>query len=59
MTVYNLHASILAQKSPIFWDMFSLPLTANPQGLNEHNAILLEGITCEEFDDLLQWIYKM
>jgi len=59
MTVYNLHTSILIQKSPIFRDMFELPQLENPQGLNETNAILLEGVTCEEFEDLLQWIYKM
>jgi hypothetical protein len=58
-TVYNVHRSILAQKSTVFKDMFALPDTPHPQGSDETNPIILEDVTCQEFDDLLEWIYKM
>lgn len=40
--------------------MFALPDKSDvPQGSNEEHAIFLEGVTREEFGDLLEWIYKM
>jgi hypothetical protein len=39
--------------------MFGLPVTSNPQGSDEMNPIVFEGVTRQEFDDLLEWIYKM
>jgi hypothetical protein len=60
-TLYRVHRGVLIQKSPIFRDMFALPSAENqqPEGTHQDNPIFLEQVTSEEFDDLLQWIYKM
>jgi hypothetical protein len=60
-TLYRVHRGLLIQKSPIFRDMFALPSAGNqqPEGTHQGNPIFLEQVTSEEFDDLLQWIYKM
>jgi len=50
---------VLAGKSAVFKDMFTLPDTPDLQGATENNPLVLDYVTCQEFDYLLKWIYKM
>ncbi|KAH7919742.1 hypothetical protein BV22DRAFT_998470, partial [Leucogyrophana mollusca] len=59
---YNIHRSMMIQKSKVFADMFTLPTEniKDVQGTHEENPIVLHGdITSVMFDDLLDWIYKI
>jgi hypothetical protein len=55
--LYNIHLSIIQQISPVFRDIFAIPVSTG-EG-TEANPIFLEQIKQAEFDDFLLWIYKM
>jgi len=58
-TLFYIHRGVLIQKSDVFRDMFSMPTGHDaPQGSSEDNPIQLPGVTSEEFNDFLCWIYK-
>ncbi|KAH7903830.1 hypothetical protein BJ138DRAFT_1189012 [Hygrophoropsis aurantiaca] len=63
-TLYNIHRSMMIQKSAVFADMFALPMenlnTTDIQGIHEENPIVLHNVvTSIMLDDLLDWIYKI
>lgn len=57
-TAYNLHRSFLEMKSPVWKDMFTMPLAkGSSEGVTLDNPIVLPQITTAEFDELLSFLY--
>jgi len=58
-TFYNLHRSFLAMKSPVWKDMFSMPVgvQSDVEGVTEKNPIVIPQVTVAEFNELLSFIY--
>jgi hypothetical protein len=62
--LFRVHRHFLAEDSPIFSSMFSLPRgaqyssTAAAEGTSDANPIYLAGVTELEFGTLLRFIYR-
>jgi len=62
--LFRVHQHFLAENSPIFNAMFSLPRVPNEdeatpaEGASDKNPIYLSGVTELEFETLLRYFYK-
>jgi len=58
--LFRVHGHFLAENSPIFKAMFSLPVKdgRNADGMSDASPIHLSGVTVLEFETLLQFSYR-
>jgi len=62
--LFRVHRHLLAENSPIFSSMYSLPRIPNEdgaaavEGAADENPIYLSGVTELEFETLLQYFYR-
>ncbi|KAI0726910.1 hypothetical protein C8Q72DRAFT_887192 [Fomitopsis betulina] len=58
-TLFRVHRHFLTRHSKVFADLFKLPPVAGKpgEGLTDEHPIILEGVTCRDFERLLSLFY--